>query len=101
MSSKYKIGDERYAHFVTFTVVHWIDVFTRDEYREIILESLNYCVANKGLVVHAFCIMTNHVHLIPPLLATIYVSELPQPSVVVPFRPTTSCSMMLRKLSEL
>lgn len=64
MSSKYKIGDERYAHFVTFTVVHWIDVFTRDEYREIIIESLNYCVSQKGLIVHAFCIMTNHVHLI-------------------------------------
>ena len=64
MSSKYKIGDERYAHFVTFTVVHWIDVFTRDEYRTIIIESLNYCIQHKGLVVHAFCIMTNHVHLI-------------------------------------
>ena len=64
MSSKYQIGDERYAHSVTFTVVNWIDVFTRDEYRTIILDSLNYCIRNKGLIVHAYCIMTNHVHLI-------------------------------------
>jgi putative transposase len=64
MSSKYKIGDGQYAHFVTFTVVNWIDVFTRDEYRNIIIDSLNYCSKHKGLMVHAYCIMTNHVHLI-------------------------------------
>jgi hypothetical protein len=39
MSSKYQIGDERYAHFVTFTVVNWIDLFTRDVYRDILIES--------------------------------------------------------------
>jgi len=64
MSSKYKIGDGQYAHFVTFTVVNWIDVFTRDEYRTIIIDSLNYGIKHKGLLVHAYCIMTNHVHLI-------------------------------------
>jgi REP element-mobilizing transposase RayT len=64
MSSKYQIGDERYAHFVTFTVVHWIDLFTRDVYREVLMESLDYCIKNKGLVVHAFCIMSNHMHLV-------------------------------------
>lgn len=64
MSSKYQVGDERFAHFVTFTVVNWIDVFTRNEYRDIIIESLNYCIKHKGLRVHAFCIMTNHIHLI-------------------------------------
>lgn len=64
MSSKYQVGDERFAHFITFTVVNWIDVFTRNEYRDIIINSLNYCVKNKGLRVHAYCIMTNHIHLI-------------------------------------
>jgi len=64
MSSKYQVGDERFAHFVTFTVVNWIDVFTRNEYRDIFIQSLNYCVKRKGLRVHGFCIMTNHVHLI-------------------------------------
>jgi putative transposase len=64
MSSKYQVGDERFAHFITFTVVNWIDVFTRNEYRDIIIDSLNYCVKHKGLRVHAFCIMTNHLHLI-------------------------------------
>ncbi|WP_157446861.1 hypothetical protein [Cytophaga aurantiaca] len=47
MSSKYKIRDGQYAHFVTFTDVNWIDVFTRDEYRMIIIDSLNYCINHK------------------------------------------------------
>jgi hypothetical protein len=53
MSSKYQIGDERYAHFVTFTVVNWIDLFTRDVYRDILIESLDYCVKNKGLIIRS------------------------------------------------
>ncbi|WP_317163210.1 transposase [Mariniflexile maritimum] len=28
------------------------------------LESLSYCQKNKGLEVHAWCIMSNHVHLV-------------------------------------
>ena len=64
MSSKYKPGDDALPHFVTFTVVGWIDVFSREAYRDIIVESLKYCMAHKGLTVHAWVIMTNHCHLI-------------------------------------
>nr|WP_317190890.1 transposase [Flavobacterium sp. ALJ2] len=28
------------------------------------LESLEFCEKNKGLEIHAWCIMTNHVHLV-------------------------------------
>jgi hypothetical protein len=55
MSSKYQVGDERFTHFITFTVVNWIDVFTRNKYRDIVIDSLNYCVNHKVLRVHAFC----------------------------------------------
>jgi REP element-mobilizing transposase RayT len=64
MSRKYKITDQEYPYFVTFTIINWIDVFIRDEYRNIILESIKYCQEKKGLVVHAWCIMTSHIHLI-------------------------------------
>jgi REP element-mobilizing transposase RayT len=64
MGRKYAIRDQEAVHFVTLTVVNWIDVFSRDEYNEIILDSLIYCRKNKGLRVHAYCIMTSHVHLI-------------------------------------
>ena len=64
MSSKYKVGEDAIAHFVTFSVVGWIDVFSREQYKELFVESLKYCQATKGLVLHAWVIMTNHVHLI-------------------------------------
>ena len=64
MGRKYAIRDQRGCHFVTFTVVNWIDLFIRNEYRQILLDSLNYCQQHKGLIVHAWCIMTSHVHLI-------------------------------------
>ena len=52
------------VHFVTFTVVGWLDVFIRKAYKEINVESLNYCVKEKGLKVYAWCLMTSHLHLI-------------------------------------
>jgi putative transposase len=64
MGRKYVIRDQQAVYFVTFTVVNWIDLFIRDEYREIIIQSLIYCQKNKGLRVHAYCIMSSHIHLI-------------------------------------
>ena len=64
MSSKYKVGEDAIPHFVTFSVVGWIDVFSREQYKELFVESLQYCIQHKGLVLHAWVIMTNHVHLI-------------------------------------
>jgi REP element-mobilizing transposase RayT len=64
MSHKYKFFDKEDLYFVTFTVVKWVDVFTRIEYRDILLDSWKYCHQNKGMQIHAWCIMTNHVHMI-------------------------------------
>ena len=51
-------------HFVTFAVVHWVDVFTRQEYRDHLLDSLRHCQKEKGLVLSAWCLMSNHIHMI-------------------------------------
>jgi putative transposase len=64
MSSKYKVGEDAIPHFVTFSVVGWVDVFSREQYKELFVESLKYCQQNKGMVLHGWVIMTNHVHLI-------------------------------------
>jgi len=64
LSQGYKIRDQRGVYYVTFQVVYWIDIFSRQVYRDVIIESLDYCIKNKGLNVHAFVIMTNHVHAI-------------------------------------
>jgi len=64
MSRKYKFYNPDAVYFITFSVVKWVDVFTRVIYREILLESFRYCHIEKGLIIHAYVIMTNHVHMI-------------------------------------
>ena len=64
MSDKYKIRDERQVYFLSFATVNWVDVFTRRQYCDIVVNSLRYCIEHKELEVYAFCIMTNHLHLI-------------------------------------
>lgn len=60
----YKIRNQSAVHFITFAVVEWVDVFTRKQYRDILLDSLKFCQAEKGLKLYAWCIMSNHIHLI-------------------------------------
>ena len=50
MSTGYKIDNLAGSYYLTFQVIDWVDVFTRKIYRDIILESLDYCRINKGLV---------------------------------------------------
>lgn len=64
MSRKYKFGGNDKLYFVTYTVINWIDVFIRDEYRQVLFDSWAYCKQHKGLEIYAYCIMTSHVHMI-------------------------------------
>ncbi len=64
MSRKYKFKDQTAIYFVTFAVVNWIDVFTRLQYKDIVVQSINHCIKNKGLVVFSWVIMSNHVHIL-------------------------------------
>jgi len=60
----YIITDQYAIYFLTFTIVGWVDIFTRKECKDIIVDSLKYCNKNKGLSIHAYVIMSNHIHLI-------------------------------------
>ena len=53
MSTKYKFIDKQGVYFTTSTVVGWLDVFTRDVYKDILLDSIRFCQLNQGLSVHA------------------------------------------------
>ena len=64
MSDKYKITAQNECYFLTITVVDWVNVFTRKPYKQSIIDSLRYCQQQKGLEIYAFCLMTNHLHLI-------------------------------------
>ncbi len=64
MSRNYKFHNPEGVYFVSFAVVEWVDVFTRNEYKNIVVDSLQYCIKEKGMEIFSWCIMTNHVHLI-------------------------------------
>ena len=64
MSEGYKIRDQTLPHFITFTVVDWIDVFTRQTYKDAVIESLDYCIQNKGMILFGYVIMSNHIHIL-------------------------------------
>ena len=64
MSRNYKFHNPEGMYFVSFAVVKWIDVFTRNEYKNIVLKSLEFSQKEKGMEIFAWCIMTNHIHLI-------------------------------------
>jgi REP element-mobilizing transposase RayT len=64
MGLKYRIQDQKELYFVTFTAINWIDVFIRDIYRQLFIDSVKFCQREKGLQVGAWVIMTSHVHMI-------------------------------------
>ncbi|HCQ13328.1 transposase [Flavobacterium sp.] len=64
MKEGYVIRDQTLPHFFTITVVDWVDVFSRKNFRDVVLECLNFCVKNKGMILFSYVIMTNHIHLI-------------------------------------
>ncbi|WP_205502233.1 REP-associated tyrosine transposase [Rufibacter psychrotolerans] len=64
MSRKYKFYNQEGLYFVSFAVVYWIDVFTREEYFQLVTDSLAYCRKHKGMEIYAWCVMPSHVHLL-------------------------------------
>jgi len=64
MSRNYKFHNPDGVYFVSFAVVEWLDVFIRNEYKEIIIDSFRYCQKNKAMEIFAWCVMTSHVHLV-------------------------------------
>jgi putative transposase len=62
--SEYLKMEEGKPYFITFTIVDWIDLFTRPCYVNILLDSIKYCQQQKGLEVYAYVIMHSHVHMI-------------------------------------
>jgi len=64
MSTGYKIAEGTGAYYLTFHIVGWVDLFTRQSYRDIVIESLKYCLQNKGFDLFAYVIVSNHIHLL-------------------------------------
>ena len=64
MSRNYKFHNKSGLYFVSFATINWIDVFTRQAYFNVLAESVNYCRAEKGMELYAYCFMPSHCHFI-------------------------------------
>jgi REP element-mobilizing transposase RayT len=53
-----------YPDFYTATVLEWKPLLKPDKFKDIIIESLKFLVNNDRIVIYAFVIMDNHIHLI-------------------------------------
>ena len=54
MPTSYQINDQEGLYYLTFQVVWWVDIFTRQAIRDIFVDSLRYCQQNKGLYLCAW-----------------------------------------------
>jgi putative transposase len=64
MSRNYKFHNKEGIYFVTFAVIDWIDLFTRQVYSDIVVDALDYSRKFNGMVINGWCLMPSHVHLI-------------------------------------
>src|SRR5580698_10581382 len=60
--SSYVTKESNTAYFLTSTIVGWADLFTRQVYRDCVLDSWKYCILNKQLHLHPYVIMSSHIH---------------------------------------
>ncbi len=59
---KYQVTDQNGIYFLTISVVDWIDILTRVQNKDLIVESLSFCIEKKGLEIFAWVLMSNHLH---------------------------------------
>lgn len=64
MSRAWKFHNPNGLYSISFATVGWVDVFTRSVYKDILVDSLTFCIQQKGLELFAWVLMTNHLHLI-------------------------------------
>src|ERR1700741_4016401 len=64
MTQKYPIVEPQGCYSLTLNTIDRIDIFIRPFFKQIIVESLNYFIEKKGLIVYGRCLMTNPLHLL-------------------------------------
>lgn len=62
--SRYAINENGALHFLTWTALNWLVVFTRPGAVQIILDALRWRQEHKGVLVYGYVILENHIHCI-------------------------------------
>ena len=74
---RYKLDPGKTSiYFCTCTIVQWQCIFKDERYCRIIIDSLNYCRKNKGLLLYGLVIMLNHIHWISSSRENILLSDI-------------------------
>jgi len=55
---------EECPQFYTATILEWKKLLKPEKYKMIIIESLQYLVQEKRVIIYGYVIMDNHIHLI-------------------------------------
>jgi hypothetical protein len=92
MPETYKVHPKG-LYFVALTVVGGIDVFTRYEYCDLLVDNINYCIEHKRLLVYEYAIMPSQLCMI------VGVAEGSLPKVLRDFK-SYSARNLLRAIAE-
>jgi len=55
--------DNDKAYFTKLITIYWIDVFTRVNHKNTVIESLKHCLPRKGLAIYTCVLMPSHLQL--------------------------------------
>jgi len=53
-----------FPDYYTATILEWKPLLQQDKYKQIIIDSLSFMVKEKRIILYAFVIMVNHIHII-------------------------------------
>ena len=96
MVFKYQASNHEGIYFITSTIVQWIDLFTRRELQEVVIDSLKYCQREKGLIIFAWSLMPSHLHMISAAIS----SKITLPAIMRDFKKYTS-KALVKTISEI
>ncbi|MEG9327833.1 transposase [Salinimicrobium catena] len=95
MSTKYKATQPNTGYYVTLTTVGWVDVFTRPQQKDMLIKNLQFCQKEKGLEIYAYCIISNHFHMLCKAIGDISL-----PEIMRDFKKFTSKEVIKNILAE-
>jgi REP element-mobilizing transposase RayT len=62
--TRYRIYENEYPHFLTWTIVGWQAVFTRPEAVQIVFDSWDFLKREKHFRLYGYVVLENHLHLL-------------------------------------
>jgi REP element-mobilizing transposase RayT len=63
--TRYKIFEgDHFPYFLTLTTVNWLPLFSNPSAANFVFDSLGYLQSNNQLIIYAYVLMENHLHLV-------------------------------------